>query len=108
MQTRLIATPYWWDSAPPADAVPAEWQNRADVVIIGGGFTGFGAAIPLARAGLKVVIVEKDKIGAGVINPQWRHHEWQFALFLQPIIQEIWARKSRKILSGKRMPPGKI
>ena len=65
MQIRLITTPYWWDAAPPADAVPTEWQNRADVVIIGGGFTGFGAAIPLARAGLKVVIVEKDKIGTG-------------------------------------------
>ena len=65
MQTRLITTPYWWDAAPPVDAAPAEWQSHADVVIIGGGFTGFGAAIPLARAGLKVVIVEKDKIGAG-------------------------------------------
>ena len=65
MQTRLITTPYWWDAAPPADAVPAEWQKRADVVIIGGGFTGFGAAIPLARAGLNVVMIEKDKIGAG-------------------------------------------
>ena len=65
MQIRLITAPYWWDAAPPADAAPTEWQNSADVVIIGGGFTGFGAAIPLARAGLKVVIVEKDKIGAG-------------------------------------------
>ena len=65
MQTSLITTPYWWDAAPPADAAPTEWQNRADVVIIGGGFTGFGAAIPLARAGLSVVIVEKDKIGVG-------------------------------------------
>ena len=65
MQTSIITTPYWWDAAPPVDAPPAEWQNRVDVVIIGGGFTGFGAAIPLARAGLRVLIVEKDKIGAG-------------------------------------------
>ena len=46
MQASCITTPYWWDAAPPADAAPAEWLNRADVVIIGGGFTGFGAAIP--------------------------------------------------------------
>lgn len=57
--------PYWWEAAPPVDSVPAEWQCQADVVIIGAGFTGFGAAIPLARAGLTVVLVEKDKIGAG-------------------------------------------
>ncbi|MGA1021880.1 MAG: NAD(P)/FAD-dependent oxidoreductase [Candidatus Puniceispirillaceae bacterium] len=65
MRAGIITTPYWWEAAPPAEATPAEWQSRADVVIIGGGFTGFGAAIPLARAGLSVVIVEKDKIGAG-------------------------------------------
>ena len=65
MQASIITTPYWWDAAPPVDAPPAEWQNCVDVVIIGGGFTGFGAAIPLARAGLRVLIVEKDKIGAG-------------------------------------------
>ncbi len=65
MQASIITTPYWWDAAPPVDAPPAEWQNCVDVVIVGGGFTGFGAAIPLARAGLRVLIVEKDKIGAG-------------------------------------------
>ena len=41
------------------------WPTRADVVIIGGGYTGFGAAIPLARAGLDVVILERDQIGSG-------------------------------------------
>ncbi|MGB1901049.1 MAG: NAD(P)/FAD-dependent oxidoreductase, partial [Candidatus Puniceispirillaceae bacterium] len=35
------------------------------MVIIGGGYTGFGAAIPLARAGLDVVILERDQIGSG-------------------------------------------
>ena len=65
MQASIITTPYWWDAAPPVDAPLAEWQNCVDVVVIGGGFTGFGAAIPLARAGLRVLIVEKDKIGAG-------------------------------------------
>ena len=65
MQTSLITTPYWWDAAPPADAAPAGWQNLADVVIIGGGFVGFGAAIPLARARLSAVIVEKDETGVG-------------------------------------------
>ena len=65
MQTSRITTPYWWDAAPPADAAPAERQNRADDVIVGGGFARFGAAIRLARAGLSVVIVEKDEIGAG-------------------------------------------
>ena len=33
-------------------------------MIIGGGFTGFGAAIPLARAGL-VLVLEAAQIGSG-------------------------------------------
>ena len=46
MEANIIATPYWWDAAPSVDAPPAEWQNRVDVVIIGGGFTGLVREYP--------------------------------------------------------------
>jgi gamma-glutamylputrescine oxidase len=36
-----------------------------DVVIIGGGFTGVSAALELAKAGYKVVVLEAGKIGSG-------------------------------------------
>jgi glycine/D-amino acid oxidase-like deaminating enzyme len=65
MYSDVVTTPYWWEAAAPQAAAAADWPNTADVVIIGGGFTGFGAALPLARAGLRVVVLEKDKIGAG-------------------------------------------
>ncbi|PUA46720.1 FAD-dependent oxidoreductase [Pseudomonas protegens] len=38
---------------------------QADVVIIGGGFTGVASAVELAERGLKVAIVESHKIGWG-------------------------------------------
>ena len=63
--TAISADPYWWQAAPPQDFHIDLWPERADVVIIGGGYTGFGAAIPLARAGLDVVILERDQIGSG-------------------------------------------
>jgi glycine/D-amino acid oxidase-like deaminating enzyme len=63
--TGISADPYWWQAAPPQDFHIDSWPERADVVIIGGGYTGFGAAIPLARAGLDVVILERDQIGSG-------------------------------------------
>ena len=63
--TGISPDPYWWQAAPPQDFDVDHWSERADVVIIGGGYTGFGAAIPLARAGLDVVILERDQIGAG-------------------------------------------
>ncbi|MGA0182639.1 MAG: NAD(P)/FAD-dependent oxidoreductase, partial [Candidatus Puniceispirillaceae bacterium] len=63
--TGISDDPYWWQAAPPQDFIIDNWPTRADVVIIGGGYSGFGAAIPLARAGLDVVILERDQIGSG-------------------------------------------
>ncbi|KAE9643422.1 FAD-binding oxidoreductase [Pseudomonas sp. PB103] len=40
-------------------------RHAVDVVIIGGGFTGVATAVELAEKGLKVAIVESNKIGWG-------------------------------------------
>ena len=38
---------------------------RADVAIVGGGFTGLSAALDLAKAGYQVVVVEGQQVGWG-------------------------------------------
>lgn len=42
-------------------------MERYDLIVVGGGFSGFGAAISASRAGLKVLLVEKSNClgGAG-------------------------------------------
>lgn len=57
--------PYWWEAAEPEKADAGALPEKADVVIVGGGFTGMGAAIPLARAGRNVVVLERDRPGDG-------------------------------------------
>jgi len=58
--------PYWWDTVPPdepRDASPL--PARADVAIVGGGYTGLAAALVLARRGASVVVIEQHHTGWG-------------------------------------------
>nr|WP_255599980.1 FAD-binding oxidoreductase [Afifella sp. IM 167] len=40
-------------------------ETKADICIVGGGFTGLSAALTLAEAGASVVVLEADRIGYG-------------------------------------------
>ncbi|MFZ5963376.1 NAD(P)/FAD-dependent oxidoreductase [Thalassococcus sp. BH17M4-6] len=50
-------------SLPPAP--PLKGETRADVCIVGGGYTGLSAALHLAEAGLDVVLLEAHRVGFG-------------------------------------------
>ena len=54
---------YAASSATPAPRPRLTGDLRTDVCIIGGGFTGLSAALHLARAGVKVVLLEAQTIG---------------------------------------------
>ena len=59
------AIPYWWDGRDDPPAAPRDLPPKADVVIIGSGYTGVSAALTLARAGRDVVVLEADRPGFG-------------------------------------------
>jgi len=54
---------YYDTTAAPALRAGLQGESRADVCVIGGGFTGLSAALHLARAGAKVVLVESQTVG---------------------------------------------
>ena len=57
----------WYEAAiPEQPEYPAlDGDSRADVVVIGGGFTGLSAAAHLARAGVDVALIEAHRFGDG-------------------------------------------
>ncbi|MEL6464034.1 MAG: FAD-binding oxidoreductase [Pseudomonadota bacterium] len=49
----------------PAPRLPLQGDLRADVCIVGAGYTGLSAALHLAQAGRRVVVLEAQRVGFG-------------------------------------------
>ena len=69
-QSNLFSTdfktePYWWEDAPPPAGGETALPARADVAVIGSGYTGLHAALQTARAGRDTVVLEAEAAGHG-------------------------------------------
>lgn len=56
---------YWTGTIPAPHIPPLDGDARADVAIIGGGFTGLNAALELARRGRDVIVLDAEHPGWG-------------------------------------------
>ncbi|WP_031056037.1 FAD-dependent oxidoreductase [Streptomyces ochraceiscleroticus] len=57
---------YWMASAHTTSYAPLTEDTEADVTVIGGGMAGMSTAWELSRTGRRVVVLEADRIAAGV------------------------------------------
>lgn len=58
--------PYWWEGAGQGEeAAPTPLPARADVAVVGAGYTGLAAALALARGGCRVAVLEAKQPGYG-------------------------------------------
>lgn len=58
--------PFWTDLTPkPPGLATSDLPGEVDVVVVGSGVTGLNAAIELAKAGVKVAVLETEQVGYG-------------------------------------------
>lgn len=85
-------------------------MKKYDLAVIGGGFAGVAAALAAARAGVKVLIVEKSNcLGGAAVNclvnpfmPYWTEMDGKRVDLSAGIFKEIYGRlEARHATSGK-------
>ncbi|MCD6639142.1 MAG: FAD-dependent oxidoreductase [Nocardioides sp.] len=62
----LAVESHWMTSSPTTSFAPLAGDVTADVVVVGAGIAGISTAWELARKGLDVVVLEADRVAAGV------------------------------------------
>lgn len=66
MHVKSLSHGLWLETAPPAPKLnPIEGEQKADVAVIGGGYTGLSAALHLSEAGTDAILLEAREIGFG-------------------------------------------
>ncbi|EYD75568.1 hypothetical protein Rumeso_02914 [Rubellimicrobium mesophilum DSM 19309] len=93
--------PYWAEAMPepPPPADPARLPASADVVVVGAGYTGLNAALTAARAGLDVVVIDRDYPGAGASGRNGGHVSSSMKPDEDELARRIGTGKAREVLS---------
>jgi gamma-glutamylputrescine oxidase len=110
--TEAHAPSYYAATAPERSARPALAEPvRADVAVIGAGFTGLNAALTLAEAGRSVVVLEQNRVGWGASgrnggqlhSGQRRDQEHLESAYGLPTARRLWemAEEAKALLHDR-------
>ncbi|MHB2266060.1 NAD(P)/FAD-dependent oxidoreductase [Aliihoeflea sp. PC F10.4] len=88
----------WYATAPAAPEMePLSGEVRADVCVVGAGYTGLTTALELARSKISVVVLEREEVGfggsgrnAGHCTPTFTHYSLDE---LRRMLGEPWAER---------------
>lgn len=88
---------YWLDQLDPAPALTERPPGRADVLVIGAGYTGLSAAIQCARGGRSTVVVDAANPGFGCSTRNGGQISTSVKPTLEALSSRFGARAARDI-----------
>lgn len=83
-----------WNNIDKTDFGPLQCDVKTDVLVIGGGLCGILCAYMLKNAGVDCVLVEADKICAGITNGTTAKITFQHGLIYDKIIKKYGVEKA--------------
>jgi glycine/D-amino acid oxidase-like deaminating enzyme len=60
----MNTTPYWFDSSKRSKFLPLARPGSVDVLVVGAGVTGIVATYLLKKAGLRVALLERERLAS--------------------------------------------
>jgi len=91
----MLTTPFWWEGVWPIPVPARPLPASADVVVVGGGYTGLSAALTLLEHGRSVVVVEARRVAEGAIS----RNGGMIGDLLKPSVAELTARFGAQMTS---------
>ena len=102
--SRLGAS-YWHDRFPRSrrPAYPRfRGHTTTDVVVVGGGLTGCACAVSFAAAGVKVIVLEADRVGSGSTDGSAGLVREDFDASFQAAVATVGLRGARQMWTSMR------
>jgi glycine/D-amino acid oxidase-like deaminating enzyme/nitrite reductase/ring-hydroxylating ferredoxin subunit len=90
-----ILEPYWLASTPKTEYSSLEEDINVDVAIVGGGMVGITSAYLLKKEGMKVAVIEADRILQGTTGHTTAKLTSQHGLFYDKISRSLGEEKAR-------------